>query len=66
MDAVDAGDLLPLVYENLRAIASKRMAEERPGHTLQATALVHEAYLKLLGRNDLPWRCKAHCYSAAR
>ena len=64
-DAVDVGDLLPLVYENLRAIASKRMAEERPGHTLQATALVHEAYMKLLGRNDLTWRCKAHFYSAA-
>jgi RNA polymerase sigma factor (TIGR02999 family) len=64
-DAVDVGELLPLVYENLRAIATKRMAEERPGHTLQATALVHEAYLKLLGRDDLAWRCKAHFYSAA-
>jgi RNA polymerase sigma factor (TIGR02999 family) len=64
-EPVDMGALLPLVYDNLRAIAACRMADERPGHTLQATALVHEAYLKLLGGDDLHWRCKAHFYSAA-
>jgi RNA polymerase sigma factor (TIGR02999 family) len=62
---VDVGALMTLVYDNLRAIAMKRMAEERPGHTLQATALVHEAYMKLLGREDLAWRNKANFYSAA-
>ncbi len=46
--AADA--LLPLVYDQLRAIARQRMKQERPEHTLQATALVHEAYLRLVGR----------------
>jgi RNA polymerase sigma factor (TIGR02999 family) len=64
-EPVDVGTLLPLVYEQLRAIATRRMAEERRGHTLQATALVHEAYLKLVGSQPLHWRSKAHFYSAA-
>src|SRR6188768_2814003 len=48
-DRQAAADLLPLVYDELRKIAAAKMAQERPGHTLDATALVHEAYLKLLG-----------------
>jgi RNA polymerase sigma factor (TIGR02999 family) len=62
---VDTDALLPLVYDQLRAIAAKRMSDERPGHTLQATALVHEAYLKLVGREPLAWSGKAHFYGAA-
>jgi len=62
---VDTDALLPLVYDQLRTIAAKRMAYERPGHTLQATALVHEAYLKLLGNDALAWSSKTHFYGAA-
>jgi RNA polymerase sigma factor (TIGR02999 family) len=62
---VDAGALLPLVYERLRAIAAHRMAGERKDHTLQATALVHEAYLKLVDGAELDWTGKAHFYAAA-
>ncbi|MCH7592748.1 MAG: RNA polymerase subunit sigma [Planctomycetes bacterium] len=62
----DAADnLLPLVYEQLRAIAQQRMADERPEHTLQATALVHEAYLRLVGDRQLPWQNRAHFFAAA-
>ena len=64
-EPVDMGALLPLVYDRLRAIASRRMAGERRGHTLQATALVHEAYLKLAGREKLAWTSRAHFYAAA-
>ena len=46
--------LLPLVYDQLRAVAQRAMAAERPDHTLQATALVHEAYLKLVGEREIP------------
>ena len=60
-----ADELLPLVYQQLRAIAQQRMGEERPGHTLQATALVHEAYLKLVGDDDIGWDSRAHFYVAA-
>ncbi len=49
-----AGDLLPLVYEELRRLAKQRLAQENPGQTLQATALVHEAYLRLVGRPAVP------------
>jgi RNA polymerase sigma factor (TIGR02999 family) len=69
--AAGAGDqrasdaLLPLVYGQLRAIAQERMATERPGHTLQATALVHEAYLKLAGAGDIPWSGRAGFLHAA-
>ena len=62
---VDAEALLPLVYEKLRAIAAHRMAGERKDHTLQATALVHEAYLKLVDGAELDWSGKAHFYAAA-
>ena len=48
-DRVAAEQLLPLVYDGLRKLAAQRLAQERPGHTLQATALVHEAYLGLVG-----------------
>ncbi len=57
--------LLPLVYDQLRAVAQRALAAERPGHTLQATALVHEAYLKLVGEREIPWASRAHFYVAA-
>lgn len=60
-----AEELLPLVYEQLRAIAHQRMEHERPGHTLQATALVHEAYLRLVGNRRIEWAGRAHFYAAA-
>jgi len=69
LDAVAAGDLqaaadlLPLVYDELRKLAAARMAAERPGHTLDATALVHEAYLRLIG--DQHFDGKAHFFTAA-
>ena len=58
-------DLLPKVYGQLRALAQQRMAMENPGHSLQATALVHEVYLKLFGPRKLPWQGQAHFYAAA-
>ena len=64
-DARAADELLPLVYEQLRRIAHQRMAEERSGHTLQATALVHEAYLRLVGGQEVGWANRAHFYFAA-
>jgi RNA polymerase sigma factor (TIGR02999 family) len=57
--------LLPVVYEQLRAAAQKIMVAERAGHTLQATALVHEAYIKLVGPRHVPWQNRAHFYAAA-
>ena len=51
-DPIAAEQLLPLVYEELRKLAAARLAQERPGQTLQATALVHEAYLRLVGNGD--------------
>ena len=62
---VDMDALLPLVYDRLHAIAAQRMARERPGHTLQATALVNEAYVKLLGQEEHAWAGKSHFYAAA-
>lgn len=64
-DQVAVGDLLPLVYDQLRGLAQQRMMQERPGHTLQATALVHEAFLKLVGPREIPWAGQAHFYAAA-
>ena len=55
---------MPLVYEELRKLAAARLAEEKPGQTLQATALVHEAYLRLVG-NDQPWNGRGHFFAAA-
>ena len=60
-----ADELLPLVYEELRRLASWRMARESPGQTLQATALVHEAYLRLIGQEEQPWQNSRHFFSAA-
>jgi len=57
--------LLPRVYEELRAIAQARMAAERQEHTLQATALVHEAYMRLVGDGGLAWADRAQFYHAA-
>lgn len=57
--------LLPLVYEQLRRAAQLNLAAERTNHTLSATALVHEAYLKLVGPREVPWAGKAHFYAAA-
>jgi RNA polymerase sigma factor (TIGR02999 family) len=64
-EAHAARDLLPLVYQQLRKLARHRMTGERVGHTLQATALVHEAYLRLVGDADIPWSGRAHFFSAA-
>jgi RNA polymerase sigma factor (TIGR02999 family) len=58
-------ELLPLVYDKLKAIARRRMDQERTGHTLQATALVHEAWLRLAGDADVAWSSRAHFYGAA-
>lgn len=57
--------LLPLVYDQLKAQARQFLRTERSDHTLQATALVHEAYLKLAGPREIPWRNRAHFYAAA-
>ena len=62
-DRQAAADLLPLVYDELRKLAAARMAAEKPGHTLDATALVHEAYLRLIG--DQHFDGKAHFFAAA-
>ncbi len=60
-----ASDLLPLVYDELRRLAAQRMARESPGQTMQATALVHEAYLRLVGDRDRLWDGRAHFFAAA-
>src|SRR6476646_5190957 len=61
-----AADLLPLVYEELRKLAAARMAAESPDHTLQPTALVHEAYLRLVGPADAAnWDHRGHFFAAA-
>ncbi len=60
-----AEQLLPLVYDQLRAAAQNWLRNERAGQTLQATALVHEAYLKLVGPREIPWQNRAHFYAAA-
>jgi RNA polymerase sigma factor (TIGR02999 family) len=74
LSAIDSGDpqaaaaLLPLVYQELRRLADSRLAQERPGQTLQATALVHEAYLRLVGPDqdgDKNWDSRGHFFAAA-
>ncbi len=76
LEAIDRGDihatdrLLPIVYDELRVLAAQRMAREIPGQTLQPTALVHEAYLRLIGPdydrgNLLQWQGRAHFFGAA-
>ena len=62
-DRQAAADLLPLVYDELRQLAAARMAAEAPGHTLDATALVHEAYLRLVG--DQQFDGRGHFFAAA-
>jgi RNA polymerase sigma factor (TIGR02999 family) len=65
-DARDAGRLLPLVYDELRHLAAARLGREKPGQTLTATALVHEAYLKLVGPDpSKPWNGRGHFFAAA-
>jgi RNA polymerase sigma factor (TIGR02999 family) len=65
-DARAAEQLLPLVYDELRRLAAQRLAQERPGQTLQATALVHEAYLRLVGDGaGPPWDSRGHFFAAA-
>jgi RNA polymerase sigma factor (TIGR02999 family) len=64
-DKAAADSLLPLVYEQLRRAAQLDLARERRDHTLSATALVHEAYLKLVGPREVAWANRAHFYAAA-
>ena len=72
LSAIEQGDpnaasqLLPLVYDELRRLAGAKMAQEKPGHTLQATALVHEAYLRLVGGDQARhWDGRGHFFAAA-
>lgn len=72
LDAISEGDprasakLLPLVYDELRQLAAQKLAHERPGQTLQATGLVHEAYVRLVGdANDIAWSNRGHFFAAA-
>jgi RNA polymerase sigma factor (TIGR02999 family) len=72
LDAIERGDrqaaseLFPLVYSELRRLAALKLAQEKPGQTLQATALVHEAYLRLIGEGDQrSWDSRAHFFAAA-
>ena len=71
LNAIERGDakateeLLPLVYEELRILAAQRLSNEPPGQTLQATALVHEAYLRLVGDEPRSWENRGHFFAAA-
>src|SRR5258708_15059527 len=71
LDAIGQGDakaaekLLPLVYQELRRLAAWKMSQEAPGHTLQPTALVHEAWLKLAGHGNRNWQDENHFFAAA-
>ena len=70
LDALENGEakaeeLLPLVYEELRRVAAARLAQERPGQTLQATALVHEAWLRVTSAGQPQWQGRRHFFSAA-
>src|SRR5512142_1326977 len=71
LNALERGDahatdqLLPLVYEELRLLAAQRLSHEPPGQTLQATALVHEAYLRLVGSAPQSWASRGHFFKAA-
>src|SRR5262245_61516392 len=72
LSAIEQGDphaaeqLLPLVYDELRRLAAQRLAQEKPGQTLQATALVHEAYLRLVDTEKIPhWNSRGHFFAAA-
>ena len=72
LSAIDRGDphaaehLLPLVYEELRKLAAQKLAQEKPGQTLEATALVHEAYVRLVDTDQVPhWNSRGHFFAAA-
>ena len=72
LNAIEQGDpraaeqLLPLVYDELRKLAAQRLAQEQPGQTLQATALVHEVYIRLVGNDPAkPWNSRGHFFAAA-
>ncbi|MHC4496207.1 MAG: ECF-type sigma factor [Planctomycetota bacterium] len=71
LNAIEEGDsraadrLLPLVYEELRRLAAQKMSQEAPGQTLQATALVHEAYIRIVEAKDQDWNSRGHFYRAA-
>ena len=65
-DPAAAEQLLPLVYDELRKLAAAKLAQEKPGQTLQATALVHEAYIRLIdGQPSQPWNSRGHFFGAA-
>ena len=64
-DAKATDELLPLVYEELRRLAGLKMSQEPPGQTLQATALVHEAYIRLVGAENQNWSSRGHFFAAA-
>ena len=63
--ADETRDLLPLVYDELRKLAAQKLAHEKPGQTLQATALVHEAYVRLVGCTEMSWQGKMHFLAMA-
>ena len=71
LEAIDQGDpqaaedLLPIVYDQLRRLATQKLSQEKPGQTLQATALVHEAYLRLVGSENQHWDGRGHFFAAA-
>ena len=71
LNAIEQGDekaadkLLPLVYEELRCLAAQKLSHELPGQTLQATALVHEAYIRLVSSEDRNWNSRGHFFKAA-
>ncbi|MHC4174612.1 MAG: ECF-type sigma factor [Planctomycetota bacterium] len=71
LNAIEQGDeraadkLLPLVYEELRRLAAHKMSQEPPGQTLQATALVHDAYIRLVGEESQNWKGRTHFFAAA-
>lgn len=64
-DSRAASDLLPLIYDELRKLAQSYMNKEAPGRTLQPTALVHEAYMRLVGQDDIRWNSRGHFFGAA-
>jgi RNA polymerase sigma factor (TIGR02999 family) len=71
LNAIEAGDtraadkLLPMVYEELRLLAAQKLSQEQPGQTLQATALVHDAYIRLVGAEAQDWKSRGHFFKAA-
>jgi RNA polymerase sigma-70 factor, ECF subfamily len=64
-DGSATNELFPLVYDELRALAQRNLADERANHTLSPTALVNEAYLRLVGPGETPWQNRAHFFGAA-